>query len=372
MKLIAFYLPQYYAFPENDKWWGEGFTEWTNVRKSKPLYPGHYQPTVPLNQNYYTLNDPDVLKWQTALAKKYGVYGFCFYHYWFGENRMLMEKPVEMFLAHSEIEMPFCLSWANHNWTRTWTGGDHEILMDVRYGGEKEWESHFEYLFPYFSDPRYICIDEKPVLVIYKPDLVPELEKMKDFLQEKAKKKGLNGITFISQEFVSDNEVNELMDYHIQYEPAYSIKSVKRWHSMKIDKGTYPVEYAADVYKHDLGCKIKKLSGNRLCRINTYSYDKIWKYIIERPIPDKKAIAGCFVNCDVTPRRQDRAVIYKGATPEKFGKYLKQLVKKINESDNIKYLFVSAWNEWGEGMYLEPDELHRYAYLEAVKDALER
>lgn len=150
MKIIAFYLPQFYAFPENDKWWGKGFTEWTNVKKSKPLFRGHVQPTIPLNDNFYSLEEKSTFEWQISLAKKYGVYGFCFYHYWMGEGRQLMEKPVDMYLANKDLDLPFCLSWANHNWARTWTGGDTDILMDVKYGDEEEWEKHFQYLLPFF------------------------------------------------------------------------------------------------------------------------------------------------------------------------------------------------------------------------------
>ncbi|MBO6243650.1 MAG: glycoside hydrolase family 99-like domain-containing protein, partial [Clostridia bacterium] len=169
MMVVAFYLPQFYSFPENDKWWGEDFTEWTNVKKSKPLWNGHYQPTIPLNNNFYRLDSIEPMKEQVRLARKYGVDGFCFYHYWFGKNRQLMEKPVENYLKEPSLDLPFCLCWANHNWSRTWVGGDKDVLMDMNYGDEEEWGKHFNYLIKFFKDDRYIKIDNKPVLVIYLP-----------------------------------------------------------------------------------------------------------------------------------------------------------------------------------------------------------
>lgn len=371
MKIIAFYLPQYYCFPENDNWWGKGFTEWTNVKKSKPLYRGHYQPTVPLNNNYYTLDSPEVMKWQVDLAKKYNVYGFCFYHYWFGEDRMLMEKPVEMFLHHTEIDLPFCLCWANHNWSRTWVGGDKDILMDMRYGDEVEWEKHFTYLLPFFKDNRYIRIDDKPVLVIYQPELIPCLTEMLKYLDSCSKKNGLKGLTIMSQSPVFDDAIIGQMDYVIEYEPNYSRFSASPKNIIKHTVHGIPFKLKNDVLKQGAKNKIKKFTKGKLFKVNPYSYDALWEYIIKRPIKSTKTIVGAFTQCDVTPRRQDRALIYKGATPEKFKVYIKQLVQKVKEQGNQQMIFISAWNEWGEGMYLEPDEKNKYGYLEGVRDAVE-
>ena len=364
MKIIAFYLPQYYAFPENDKWWGKGFTEWTNVKKSKPLYKGHYQPTIPLDGNFYTLEDVNVMKWQAQLAKKYGIAGFCFYHYWFGENRQLMEKPVKNYLNCKEIDFPYCLCWANHNWSRTWVGGDKDILMDVRYGDDKEWEAHFQYLLPHFKDARYMKMDGKPVLVIYQPQLIPCYDKMIPYLQKRAVESGLKGLTIVSQAMYEnhDDELEKYIDYKIQYEPNYSKESAwnNRWQTLKC----CPF-YLFDLYLYILKGFIKRITRGKLCRYRTYSFDCIWKYILKRPKKDKKWIPGAFARCDVTPRRQERAIIYKGSTPEKFAKYFSELIKK--NKDESDYIFLSAWNEWGEGMYLEPDEKYGYRYLEAIK-----
>ena len=178
MKIIAFYLPQFYTFPENDAWWGKGFTEWTNTRKAVPQFQNHYQPRVPYRDNYYTLTNSDAIAWQIAEAKKYGIYAFCFYHYWFANGKKLLEKPVELFLKNKDLNMNFCLSWANEPWTRSWDGEQKQIIMPHEYGGEKEWRDHFFYLLDFFRDERYIKIKNRPLFVFYRPEIFPEFEKM--------------------------------------------------------------------------------------------------------------------------------------------------------------------------------------------------
>ncbi len=368
MKIVTFYLPQYYTFPENDKWWGKGFTEWTNVKKSKPLFKNHYQPTVPLNENYYCLDDINTMKWQAELAKKYGIYGFCFYHYWFGEGRQLMQKPVEAWLEHKEINFPFCLCWANHNWSRTWVGGDKDILMDMRYGDENEWEKHFHYLLQFFKDKRYIYINNKPVLVIYLPQKISCLQKMLLYFKKRAIESGLNGLTIISQNFIySDKTRNtdELLDYRINYEPN-RIRAEGILNNIKNE-----LLWSVDLLKYRFKGIIKSYTKGKLFHVRTHNYDLAWKCMLKRKVIDKKEIAGAFVKCDVTPRRQDRAIIFRGASPNKFEHYMNLLIKKVESEFSTDWIFVSAWNEWGEGMYLEPDEKYKYGYLEAIKQALE-
>ena len=198
MKIIAFYLPQFHNIPENDEWWGNGFTEWTNVKKAKPLYEGHMQPRVPLGGNYYNLLDDNVKIWQADLAKKYGVYGFCYYHYWFN-GKMLLEKPMEQMLANKEVDIPFCICWANEPWTKAWVGDERKLLIAHEYGKEEEWKQHFMYLLPFFKDKRYITKDGKPLFVFYRPDIVPCMKEMIETWDKLAKENGLSGITFAFQ-----------------------------------------------------------------------------------------------------------------------------------------------------------------------------
>lgn len=379
MKVIAFYLPQYYSFPENDKWWGEGFTEWTNVKKSIPLYEGHYQPTVPLNNNFYCLEDKKVFEWQIELAKKYGIYGFCFYHYWMGEGRQLMQKPVEMYLENKDLDLPFCISWANHNWARTWTGGDQDILMDVRYGDETEWEAHFQYLLPYFSDPRYICYDGKPVFVIYQPEKIDRMHDMLAYFNRRAEEEGLTGITFISQAqtylWGKHDCQDELIKYSIMYEPDYTRSEfiMKNKATVLLDAMGNSPRYAWNMLSNE----IKKQLHNRVFKNNqklgltVFDYDGIWKRILSRKITDNRYIPGAFVTYDTSPRKGYRGVVTKGYTIEKFKKYFTQMLRKAETDFNKDILFMMAWNEWGEGAYLEPDEKNKYAVLESIKEALE-
>ncbi|RRQ78488.1 glycoside hydrolase family 99-like domain-containing protein, partial [Enterococcus faecium] len=199
MRVIAFYLPQFHEIPENNEWWGEGFTEWTNVKTARPLYSGHYQPREPINDNYYDLLNDDVKEWQVSIAKKNGIYGFCFYHYWF-DGKMLLEKPVEQFLKNKNLDINFCLSWANEPWTKAWVSKNDSILIEQNYGNEENWEKHFDYLLPFFKDSRYICNDGKPLFVIYRPEQIGCLNEMLDYWQILAKKNGLAGIDFAYQQ----------------------------------------------------------------------------------------------------------------------------------------------------------------------------
>ena len=185
MRIIAFYLPQFHNIPENDEWWGDGFTEWVNVKKAEPIYEGHEQPRVPLDGNYYNLLDDDVKIWQAELAKKYGIYGFCYYHYWFN-GKLLLEKPMEQMLENKKVDLPFCVCWANEPWTRAWVG-EKKVLIGQEYGTEKEWKEHFDYMLPFFRDDRYIKEDNRPLYVIYRPEIIPCLQEKKALEEQIAK-----------------------------------------------------------------------------------------------------------------------------------------------------------------------------------------
>ena len=198
MKIIAFYLPQFHNIPENDEWWGDGFTEWVNVKKAKPMYEGHKQPREPLNDNYYDLLDDDVKIWQAKIAKEHGVYGFCYYHYWFN-GKMLLEKPMEQMLANPKVDIPFCICWANEPWTKAWVNEEKKVLIPQFYGEKAEWKDHFDYLLPFLKDDRYIKKDGKPLFVMYRPNVMDCVKKMMEYWNELAQEAGLPGITFAYQ-----------------------------------------------------------------------------------------------------------------------------------------------------------------------------
>lgn len=374
VKLIAFHLPQFHTFPENDKWWGKGFTEWTNVKKAEPQYEGHYQPKVPLNNNYYCLMDDETQVWQSDLAQKYGVWGFCYYHYWFKDGKKLLEKPLERMLHNREVTIPFCLCWANENWTKRWDGGNNEIIVEQDYGNEKDWESHFEYLLQFFKDERYITLNGKPVMLIYRPEEIPHVNKMLRYWNKRAKEYGLNGLCFMIQNgtwfFHPSYEMGEF-SYQIKFYPMFSTNLQK----IGLDK----LEKIRKVYrtmdKFKIACLIDKLMDLRrkvkkqiTTELTKMDYDKLWETALASE-SRSEFIEGAFVDWDNTARKKNGACCI-GPTPEKFELYMQRLYKKVKDNNQQPLVFINAWNEWGEGAYLEPDEKYQYRYLEAINKAL--
>ena len=360
MKVIAFYLPQFHEIPENNAWWGDGFTEWVNVKKATPLS---------LNKNYYNLLNPDTMKWQDALAQKYGVYGFCFYHYWF-DGHKLLEKPVEMYLDDSSLKTHYCICWANEHWTNAWSGGEAKVLIEQRYGEKKEWKQHFDYFLPFFKDKRYILENGKPILVIYRPEIIGCLNEMLDYWNELAVENGFPGIAFAYQHVsytVLPNCDESRFSYAIEYHPscARTFKDMEKNASLKSIKKTI-VNFFEDKLKIDLRELKKKMNP-----MVHFSYDEVWNYIINMKPRNEKCVPGAFVDWDNTPRRGDKGFVCDGATPEKFEKYLTQQIVHARKDYHKDMLFVFSWNEWAEGGYLEPDEHNGYGYLEAVHNALE-
>lgn len=342
MKIIAFYLPQFHRVPENDVWWGDGYTEWTAVRRAKALFEGHCQPRVPLNDNYYDLSEKNVMLWQAGLMKKYGVFGMCFYHYYFKDGKKILEKPAENLLKWKEIDMPYCFSWANETWARTWSRekntnawnstleeadalqGDG-ILLKQEYGEKESWKEHFEYLLPFFQDDRYIKVNGKPMFLIYRAELIPCIYRMMEHWNKLAKENGFTGIYF-----VATNSEREGFDAYLQQEGNYS----DDYRIMKVD------------------------------------YDEISKKIVENAYWAKRNCYLCGTpGYDDTPRRGLAGKIFVDSTPQKFQNQMEMLMK-ISDKKGMDYIFVNAWNEWGEGMYLEPDVNERYGYLQALKNSL--
>jgi lipopolysaccharide biosynthesis protein len=340
-KFIAFYLPQFHSIPENDKWWGKGFTEWVRVRESKPLFKDHNQPRIPFN--YYDLDDINVIKQQSRLAMDYGIYGFCYYHYWFN-GKLLLERPLNQMLNDKGVEIPFCLSWANEPWTRAWEGKSREILMEQKYGSESDWIKHLDYLIPFFQDERYIRKNGKPVFLIYRTSSFAGFDKMISKWNEVLVQKNLEPLYVI--ETLNSYQRNTCCEFSsgvTELEPLYTIKNKPKY-----------VFYLQ---------KLKEKITRKTFR--TFDYDKVWNTIINRQnkIPDKDMYLGAFVDWDNSPRFKMGSAIFKNVTPENFYKYLRALAKKPSG----EFLFINAWNEWAEGAYLEPDQRHQYGFLEAMK-----
>jgi hypothetical protein len=356
MKIIAWYLPQFHEIEENDKWWGKGFTEWNNVKTAVPQFKGHEQPRVPLNNNYYNLLDAQTQVWQSDLAQKYGIYGFCYYHYW-SKGKMLLEKPAENMLLNKDITIPFCFSWGNHTWRRTWGTYSKEVLWEQEYGDKEDWDAHFKYLLPFFSDERYIKEDNRPLFVIFQPENVHKLKKFTEYWNQLAIRHGWNGICFISQDTkcdVTKYKALENFTYNIEYQPNRA----------KFELLNKPSNlFKRLVYKLNLPFAFLKI---------TFDYDRLWNIILKQKPISEHAIPGAFVDWDNTPRYGKYGTVCLKMTPEKFEKYLSKQIWRAENVYKSQYIFLFAWNEWGECGYLEPDERNKYKYLEAVKNAVNR
>ena len=351
IKLIAMYLPQFHAIPENDEWWGEGHTEWVSCKKAKPLFNGHYQPRIPYENNYYNLLDENEQIKQAEIAKEYGIYGFCYYHYWF-QGKLLLEKPAENMLNNTKIDIPFCFSWGNHTWVHSMY--KNEILIEQTYGGQQDIINHYNYLRPFFKDKRYIKKDNKPVFIIYSVVGIQDWELMKNIWNELAIKDGFNGIYFIATLTREGNiSVAEEMkfDAAFTYQPRFSINV------------TGKLDYTLYYYFKTKICK-------RIGHVCKADFNKVWKRIIRFHSKSKMPIYyGAYPDWDTTARWHKRGEVHVNATPELYYSYLKkQIDKSIKE--NKEYLFITAWNEWSEGAYLEPDLKNEYSLLENTLKAL--
>lgn len=366
-KIIAYYLPQYHEIAENNMWWGEGFTEWTNVKKAVPFLNGQVQPRVPLDNNYYNLLDKNTVEWQTKLANEYGVYGFCYFHYYFGNGKYLLEKPAENLLKWKDIDQKFCFFWANSSWGRTWSANEYNattwssdgevqkgqtgLLVEQKYGGEQDWKTHIDYLIPFFKDERYIKIDNKPFFAIYEANSIPNLDEMITYWENELKKHGIEGVyvASVNAPVPNSRKISAILQY------SY---------------GTYSktLRYVANQTVRKSIALINKQFNTRI-----WDYEKIWKMITERlPEGSIHSIPGGTVQYDETPRRGDKALVFTNSNPDIFEKYLKIQLMRAKNVYHSEYLFLDAWNEWGEGNYLEPDNVWGYKYLEALKRAVDQ
>lgn len=371
---IAFYLPQFHPIPENDEAYGEGFTEWTNTKKARPLFEGHYQPKTPLHENYYCLLDDGVMEQQAKLAKEYGIYGFCYYHYWFKNGKKLLEKPLEGMLHNPKIDIPFCLCWANENWTKRWDGGNHEIIVEQDYGDLGDLLRHVDYLCEFFADERYIREDGKPLLLLYKPELIPNLKKVVHTIRKRVRENGYPGVKLIVQypKYYFDGANLGLFDGYVQFEPRFiqDYAQAQTRSALKRQVKALMLTCGLRTWVEKLERHLtKRKVGDRPAKLTVRDYDADWEQLLRYPVTDRRMIAGAFTDWDNTARNRN-GLVYAGAEPAKFGAYMKRLADKVKQEYTSPYIFINAWNEWAEGAYLEPDEKYGYAYLEALRDAL--
>lgn len=349
-RVIAYYLPQYHPIPENDKWWGKGFTEWTNVGKAKPLFKGHYQPRIPADLGYYDLRVPETRIAQADMAKEYGIEGFCYWHYWFGDGKRLLERPFTEVVVSGKPDFPFCLGWANHSWKdKSWSpDGVDKMLIEQKYPGIKDYTKHFETLLPAFLDKRYIRVNNRPLFLIWDSNDLPDVTEFIEYWNSLANKAGIDGFHFIT--IISD--LNELPQ-----------KMSKGFNSVALDLQTKIFSNNKIV---DLLYKILRKIFHIPKRMN---YNKYVDGFIKNFKVMENVYPQIISNWDHSPRSGKLAShILTKSTPAKFGRLLKDLfnmLKNKNPEENI--VFIRSWNEWAEGNYLEPDLKYGKGHLEVLK-----
>lgn len=360
--VIAFYLPQYHPIPENDEWYGKGFTEWTNVGKAKPLFRGHYQPLVPADLGYYDLRIADVRRQQAQLAKQAGVAAFCYYHYWFGNGKQLLEMPLQQVVSSKEPDLPFCICWANHTWYQKMWSSEHNMLdmkpiMPQEYPGQEDWDKHFYTLLDTFKDERYYRINGKLVFVLYHAADIPDVEAYIARWQELAQQEGLGGFYFLSY-------VDDTIDLN---NPVHDLCEAK------------VVCCKNDITSFGKNAFVRKLS--RFIRVvmsrilhmpmSVYKYAKVRQKLLHPCYKDERVMPVLIPNWDNTARRGNGAMVLHEATPEQFGKHCEEVFDMIRDKEQ-KVVFLKSWNEWGEGNYMEPCLKYGHGYIDALRKALDK
>jgi len=343
LRVVAFYLPQFHPIPENDAWWGSGFTEWTNVRKAQPNFIGHYQPHVPAELGYYDLREATVRDAQARLAAEHGVSGFCYYYYWFNGRRVL-ETPLARMVASGKPEFPFCVCWANENWTRRWDGLESEILIAQQYGLEDS-RAFIRSLMPLFRDERYIRVDGRPLLLIYKAGLIPNIEATVALWRDEVRAAGLDDVYLVACQTTGEMHPQRIgFDAGAEF-PPHGHHAI--WLNARVD-----------------------LTNPSFSGLVT-SYRALVVESLVRPLDDFKLFRTVVPAWDNTARRQDSGTVFLGSSPEIFEHWAAKMVASTLERfrGEERLLFVNAWNEWGEGCHLEPDARYGRQYLRALRNA---
>lgn len=335
VRAIALYLPQYHPIPENDLWWGKGFTEWTNVAKARALFPGHYQPHVPADLGFYDLRVPEARQAQADLARAYGIEGFCYYHYWFGNGRRLLERPFDEVLASGAPDLPFCLCWANHTWSGIWYGDPKRVLIEQTYPGEQDDRAHFDVLLKAFRDKRYIRVRGRPLLVIFQPEMLPDAARRIALWRKLAAENGLQDLFVLGMR----HNLSHWNPHATGFDGAVDVR-------IPLVPSNWNPELTGGTVDHAL------LSPNE----------------VDAPQAGVEHFPCVGPTWDNTPRLGNRGIVYVNSTPERFSQTVSRAVKVLqSKPPSDQLLFVKAWNEWAEGNHLEPDLKNGHAWLEALQ-----
>lgn len=354
IRALAIYLPQFHPITENNEWWGTGFTEWTNVTKAVPRFKGHYQPHLPSDTGFYDLRVAETRQQQAELAREYGIEGFCYYHYWFNGRRIL-ERPFEEVLSSGQPDFPFCLCWANENWTRRWDGRDNEVLLEQVYSEDDD-RAHLRSLEKSFRDPRYIRVDGKPVFIVYRISSLPEPIKTVAAWRDEARKLGIGELYLMHMDSyaASINPSDMGLDAAIEFQPDW-VNQPKREQGKFKDRFLSKLHIKKSAFWHD----------------NIIDYSNLVATMMEKPQSPYKIFPGITPSWDNSARRAKDAYIFINSSPEKYGEWLNHIVKNFKPfSAQENFLFINAWNEWAEGNHLEPCRKWGRGYLEQTKKAL--
>lgn len=377
-RVIAYYLPQFHPIPENDEHWGKGFTEWTNVAKAKPLFRGHYQPRIPADLGFYDLRLPEVREQQAQLAREAGVEGFCYWHYWFGNGKQLLQRPFNEVLQSGKPDFPFCLAWANHDWTTaTWkNGGAKRMIAEQLYPGIDDYKAHFYHVLPAFKDKRYITVDDKPLFAIFDPYAFTELPLFIDTWRTLAAQNGLAGIYFVlmsnSTSTIARNRAGE------QKRVLPNLQSSAELYNMLLNLGadainSYGKSRAEMLYMGKYKRVAIKLLHEKLPFLPAHriNFEKVSPYFFAPEDCWENIHPSIMPQWDRTPRAGSHEGIYVNTTPQTFKAHIMQALQVIkNKQEQHRILFLRAWNEWGEGNYVEPDLRYGHGFLDAIRECV--
>ena len=379
-RVIAYYLPQFHPIPENDKYWGKGFTEWTNVAKARPLFRGHYQPRIPADLGFYDLRMPEVREAQAELAREAGIEGFCYWHYWFGNGKQLLERPFNEVLQSGKPDFPFCLAWANHDWdTGSWQKGiKKQTIFKQLYLGKEDHTLHFNMLVPAFRDKRYIKVEGRLLFIILDPYRFEHVESLIETWRQLAKDAGLPGFYFVAMGNNTNTRVRkaeggiekgrvipDLKSSAKVYNNFLSlgfdgVNSFGKSRGEMMDKGTYKRAILYKMHEHLSFLPTLKYNYPKVVE-NFFAPEDSWDNIFPTIFP----------GWDRTPRTNDAEGVYINATPENFKRHIEQALKVIEKTDaEHRILFLRSWNEWGEGNYVEPALKYGHGFLDALRDVI--
>lgn len=375
VRVIALYLPQFHPIPENDEWWGKGFTEWTNVKKAKPLCKGHVQPRVPADLGYYDLRDPETRERQAELAREAGIEGFCYYHYWFGNGRQLLERPFNEVLVSGKPDFPFCLCWANHDWTnKSWKKGNTQktgsMIMQMQYS-EEDHINHFYNILPAFRDKRYITVDGKPLFAVWAPRNIPNGKRFVELWQNLAKQNGLPGIHFVGYTANANKKLpnGKLSLYETNKASAFYQSVLDIGYDAVISSG---LTRAQSIIQGRLGLAWNILTYKTRIPSSSYlDYSKVMRHYYVDEDAWENVYPTLLPQWDRTPRAGSKTEFLINSSPGKFQSTIEEALSYLKDkTSEHRILFLKAWNEWGEGNYVEPDQQFGHGWLDAIKNAI--